>query len=86
MRIPKSLCSGREVNKKLMKQYVHCIQNVYDVVDSDFLEVAKLLQLLRKFDFMRGLFQLSAYEICKPVDIAVSLSTMLSTKISSSAS
>ena len=64
------------------------IINVYDVVDSDFLEVAKLLQLLRKFDFMRGLFQLSAYEICKLVDITVSLatrSTMLSTTISSSA-
>jgi len=54
---------------------------VYDVVDSDFLEVANLLQLLRKFDYKRGLLQLSAYEICKLEDIAISLSTVLSTKI-----
>ena len=59
---------------------------MYDVVDSRFLEGAYLLQLLTKFDLKRGLLQLSAYEICKPVDITVSLSTMLSTKVSSSAS
>ena len=50
-----------------------------DVVDSRFLEGAKLLQLLRKFDLKRGLLQLSAYEKCKLVDISVSLSTVLST-------
>ena len=82
-----ALVSAREVNKKLRKQYVHCIQNVYGVVDSRFLEGASLLQLLRKLDLKRGLLQLSAYyKICKLVDIAVSLSTVLSTKISSSAS
>ena len=81
-----TLCSAREVNKKLRTQYVHCIQNVCDVVDSRFSEGANLLQLLRKLDLKRGLIQLSAYEICKLVDIAVGLSTVLSTKISSSAS
>ena len=33
-----SLCSGREVNKKLKKQCGHCIRYVYDVVDLDILE------------------------------------------------
>jgi len=69
LRIPKSLYSAREVNKKPRKQYVHCIQNVYGVVDSRFLEG----------DLKRGLLQLSAYEICNLMDITVSLSTVLST-------
>jgi len=30
-RISKTLRNGREVNKKLRKQYVCCIHNVYDV-------------------------------------------------------
>jgi len=59
---------------------------VYDVVDSRFSEGANLLQLLNKLDLKRGLIQLSVYEICKLVDITVSLSAVLSTKISSSAS
>ena len=45
LRIPKSSYNDRELNKKLRKQYVHCIQNVHDVVDSDFLEGANLLQV-----------------------------------------
>ena len=81
-----ALVSAREVNKKLRKQYVHCIQNVYDVADSRFLEGANLLQLLGKLDLKRGLLQLSAYEICLLVCITVSLFTVLSTTISSPAS
>jgi len=46
--ILKNLCSNREVNKKLKKQHVCCVDNVYDVVDSYFLEAAYLLQVLRK--------------------------------------
>ena len=74
-RIPKNLRSGREVNKKLRKQYVCCIHNVYDVFDSDFLEVANPLQVQKKVDLNIGLLQLWVVR-----------STMLSTTISSSAS
>jgi len=51
LKIPKS---GRVVNKKLLKQYVYCIQNVCNVVDSRFFEGAYLLHLLRKVDLQRG--------------------------------
>ena len=44
-RISKTLRSGREVNKKLRKQYVCCIHNVHDVVSSYLLEGANLLQV-----------------------------------------
>jgi len=36
-RVLKSLCSAREVNTKLKKQYVYCIHNVYVLVDSRLL-------------------------------------------------
>jgi len=48
LRILENVCSGREVNKKMKKQHVCCINNVYDVVDSDFLEAAFLLQMFQK--------------------------------------
>ena len=41
------MCSGREANNMLRKLCVYCIPNVYDVVDSDFLEGAYLLQVFR---------------------------------------
>jgi len=44
-RIPKNLRSGREVNKKLRKQYVCCIHNVHDIVGSYYFEGANLLQV-----------------------------------------
>jgi len=81
-RIYKSLRSGREVNKQLRKQYICCVHNVHDAAGSYLLEEAKLLQVLRKIDFNRGVLQSSAFKICKLVDIAVGLftrSTMLST-------
>jgi len=40
--------SSREVNKKLKKQHECCVNNVYDIAYSDFLEAAYLLQVLRK--------------------------------------
>ena len=91
LKIPTCLCSGREVNKKLKKLCIYCIRSVYDVVDTDFLEGAYLLQVWRKVILNRGLLQpcivqiecllqLSAIEICKLTAFAVSLtrSTVLS--------
>ena len=45
--------SGREVNKKLRKQYAYCIHNVYDI-DSDFLFGKGLLVYDIDSDFILG--------------------------------
>ena len=89
--VEENLCSGREANNMLRKLCVYCIPNVYDVVDSDFLEGAYLLQVLRKINLncrllqpciikIECLLQSSAIEICKLTAFAVSLtrSTVLS--------
>jgi len=73
--VEENLCSGREANNMLRKLCVYCIPNVYDVVDSDFLEGAYLLQVLRKINLncrllqpciikIECLLQSSAFEIC----------------------
>ena len=78
LRIPEGLCSVREVNKKLAKQYVYYWLK--------FLERGFSSSSVKETRLLTWIIKTECIEICKLADIAVSLikSTMLSTTRSSS--